>query len=363
MDYIEWCEKILTGFGRLCRADNYHREHGIDEDRLEKFVLGDDYGEVHQMMLEAEFEDIFFEAMFDLAKINLIDDINDSFSKLNRNGRAASEDLFALHKAICRTELPADVAAALRIVNRDSEICLERFAVTQDISVGGVWSEMAEANPNLSEADVVEMMQVLKNRKMVFWDGGDYPDEVRATYCGLVWDRYRARIVNADYFDRLLDDGETTSVEFKRELYLDTKDRKAEFIKDILGLVNTQASGTRLLIIGFDDKTHRYHAPPDTVISQNIIEQILAAYTVPVVEVKYEKMPYRDLGEIGVITVSRDRTKLPYRPSKSFGDKKKVREDQIFVRHGSQTEEALPSELAALEEERERAKVSPDIAA
>ena len=63
------------------------------------------------------------------------------------------------------------------------------------------------------------------------------------TYRGL------ARLLKRDFtivsqeIDELLKEWETTSVEFKREVRTDTADEKAEFIKDILALANTQASG------------------------------------------------------------------------------------------------------------------------
>jgi predicted HTH transcriptional regulator len=156
---------------------------------------------------------------------------------------------------------------------------------------------------------------------------------------------------------KLLDEWETTSVEFKRELYLDTKDQKAEFIKDILGLANTQASGERLLIIGFDDKTRAYHAPPDMKkITADNIERVLAQYTAPVVEIKHETLDYGGRGIVGIVRVKRDRAKLPYKPAASFGDKKRISENQIFVRHSSQTQEATQAEIESLEAEAMRAK-------
>jgi len=47
----------------------------------------------------------------------------------------------------------------------------------------------------------------------------------------------------------------TAAPNFKQELETRTKDQKAEFVKDVLGLVNTKASGERWLIVGFDDKS------------------------------------------------------------------------------------------------------------
>jgi hypothetical protein len=47
------------------------------------------------------------------------------------------------------------------------------------------------------------------------------------------------------FIDDLVAEWETTSVDFKRQLSLDTMDQKAEFVKDILCLVNTKASRRR----------------------------------------------------------------------------------------------------------------------
>ena len=82
-----------------------------------------------------------------------------------------------------------------------------------------------------------------------------------ATYLGLVRATRRGFTIESKRLDELVKQWETTSVEFKRELYLDTADQKAEFAKDVIGLANTQASGQRLLIIGFDDKTRESSCP------------------------------------------------------------------------------------------------------
>lgn len=66
--------------------------------------------------------------------------------------------------------------------------------------------------------------------------------------------------LEAREIDDLVEEWETTSVEFKQELETRTKDQKAEFVKDVLGLVNTKASGERWLIVGFEDETHTYHS-------------------------------------------------------------------------------------------------------
>jgi hypothetical protein len=60
-------------------------------------------------------------------------------------------------------------------------------------------------------------------------------------------------------------------------------------------------------------------------------------------------------GTVARLEVLRDARKLPYSLAKTFGDKKRVVEKQIFVRHGSQTEAPTPAELDAILEEAKRA--------
>src|SRR5262249_14005576 len=111
-----------------------------------------------------------------------------------------------------------------------------------------------------------------------------YPD-AQATYRGLVWETKRGFTRESRFIDYLIAEWETTSVEFKREIHLGTAGEKAEFIKDVIALANTQASGKRWLITGFDDKTREYYGPPDPTVTQDRIEDILSCYTDPIINV------------------------------------------------------------------------------
>ncbi len=105
---------------------------------------------------------------------------------------------------------------------------------------------------------------------------------------------------------------------------------QVQFVKDILGLANTQASGKRWLTVGFDDKSHAYHSAPDPNLSQDHLEQILAIYTEPMVEIRYDSIEHYE-GPVGRIQVLRDSAKLPYEVAKSVGDHKRINKGQIFV--------------------------------
>lgn len=361
MNYVEWCEQVLTTLDALSESHEYVRNHGIDVERLEKHIWEERYDDVKSILRENEFRYVTDDAIFDFEKLGLIEDGTNMFHKLTLNGRAAAKDIFGLWEVICRTgSLPKAHRLTLETINRLSEKSDEKFArveMVEEHVIRRELKELDESFASLNDHDLAELLRDLKSRGLIFCESGEYPDEARACYRGLVWEKKFNEIANVRAINKLLEEWETTSVEFKRELYLDTKDQKAEFVKDVLGLANTQASGERLLIIGFDDKTRAYHAPPDPKkITADNIERVLAQYTAPVVEIKYETLDYGGRGIIGIIKVKRDRTKLPYKPTVSFGEKKRISEDQIFVRHGSQTQEAIPSEVESLEAEALRAK-------
>jgi len=137
-------------------------------------------------------------------------------------------------------------------------------------------------------------------------------------------------------------------------LRLDTADQKAEFVKDVLGLANTQSTGRRWLIVGFDDRTRAYYTSPDPTVTQDRIENILARYTVPHLDVRYETIIYKG-GHVGRLEVLRDPRKLPYKVAKSLGENRRISRDQTFVRHGSQTEAPTDPELLDIQAEAARA--------
>jgi hypothetical protein len=353
MDYVEWCELVLRAMGTASEESAQIRSQGIDQDSLAKLIWQDGHAEIAQHLKSNEDADIMYDAVFDLYKTLLIDNPNETFLRLTREGRTAAKDIFPTWRNACLIQLDSHLENALRIINKHSELPGQHFARVGQVPMNTVHCELAD--DEMTEEDVWELLVELKGLGLVYWDGGREPEEVRATYRGLLWEKRRDQVIGAEFIDRLVNEWETTSVEFKRELCLDTADQRAEFIKDVMGLTNTQASGRRWLIVGFDDKSHAYHSPPDPTVTQNRIESILARYTTPSIEVRYETPVYKG-GQIGKLEILRDAKKLPYRVAKSLGQKKRISLDQIFVRHGSQTEEPTNAELEAIRDEAERAQ-------
>lgn len=371
MNYIEWCEKVLTTLENEGQQNAYIRNHGIDEWRLEKLVWGASYDEIKADLSNRQIQDVIEDAIFDLEKIGLVVDGTNSFHKLSLNGHTSAKNIRLLWQAICRSECLPFLIPILETINRLSHKEDEYFGRVEMIDEHTLRLEVQQLGPEyaaLNDYDLALSLNELRRRKLIFCEIGEYPDEARANYFGLVWERKRNLVIRDKEIDDLIIEWETTCVDFKRELYLGNAGEKAEFIKDIIALANTQADDRRWLIIGIDDKTRELYEPPivpdrgywHTHLSQNKIENILSAYVAPYIEVRYELIEYR-AGKIGKIEILRNPAKVPYRVIKSLGDKNdksRIEMNQIFVRHGSQTVQPDEEELQSLFEESGREKPS-----
>lgn len=353
MDYADWCELVLRTIGNAGEQSGEIRNYGIDEDSLAKRVWGEHYAHLAEHFKTQEGADIFYDAVFDLYKTVLVDDPNATLVRLTREGRNAAKDIFPVWENACLILIDSVMEKALKIVNRHSHLPARYFGSVKLVPMNTVHCELEDEK--LTQEDVWEVLGELRNLGLIYWDGGDEPDEIRANYRGLTWQNRRDEVIGVRFINSLVDEWETTSVEFKRELQLGTADQKAAFIKVVIGLANTQASGRRWLIVGFDDKTRAYYGPPDPSVTQNRLETIFARYVSPNLDVRYEVIAYKG-GQVGKLEVLRDAKKLPYSVATSLGEKSRVIEGQIFVRHGSQTEVPSDAELQAIRKEAERAQ-------
>jgi hypothetical protein len=342
MDFVDWCSFVLTKL--IEEGRNPH----IDEIRLAQILYGEET-RTKGGFWDSSLRRGMLDAVEELSKVGLVN-VDGNFFKVTVDGRAFAKDPIPLWRAICEMELEPEEERILRVVNQESA----RVATDPPHA----WLELIDREPLLKEVGIEAGMEMIKtlypvtqdlsDRGFIVRDGGPgFHLDTKATYVGLVWQARRGLTLESQFIDSLVAEWETTSVEFKRELHLDTADHKAEFIKDILSLANTKASGRRWMIIGFDNKSHAYHSAPDPAITPDRIEQILAYYTDSAVNVRYEVVRYRS-GDVGKLEVLRDPGKLPYKVAASIGEKKRIEAGQIFVRHGSQIEAPTQSELDAL---------------
>jgi hypothetical protein len=361
MDFIDWCHHVLQTLER----ERFHSH--LDEHELEHVL----FGEIAQ---QPEFHTSnarqgMFDALKALSNAGLAAEDNYRL-KITPPGRKVLSDPTNYWSEICEQELDPEEEKILRLICQLSpqegagpdHAWLEYVGRDPILAAFNIPQPPANTDEHMDELQkyLYDLPELLADRNFLVTDGAaGYHNDIIPTYQGLVWATRRGFTVESKFIDELVKEWETTNIEFKREIGLDTKKQKAEFAKDVLGLATTKSSGRRYLIIGFDDKTREYYAPPDSAVTQNRIEHILADLTDPVVTIHYQIVDYR-LGKVGKLEVVREPEKLPYRASQDViideKGKKGLEKDKVYVRHGSQTEAPTDTELTALEEEGRRAR-------
>jgi Putative DNA-binding domain len=356
MDFVGWCEAALATVQEKTRADPQAGIIGVNEEEIARATLPDIVTQRPDFWSSDERVAALF-VLQHFEALGLLEQRSQTYYRITQRGREHVRNPLPLWTAVCSTILEDDHALVLRTVNRASLVQTADGAylmneVDQDQLLADLGWADTDFDKLYAACAELERMQMLKD----YAGMGRYIN-ARSTYLGAVWDMRQGETLEAAFLDQLRAEGETTSVDFKRELHLGNDNEKAEFVKDVLGLATTQASGRRWLIIGFDDKTQAYHAPPDPSITQNRLEQILSVYTTPQVQVRYEVVTYRG-NQVGKLEIFRDRTHLPYRVARPLGHKKRIDADDIFVRHGSQTEHPTVAEEQAIQEEGDRARAT-----
>jgi hypothetical protein len=354
MDFVEWCSLVLNKLAEVRLTSTDRRLRGVDSPTLAEAIFGNELPSPSEYW-ESTYGLAVASAVQEMLRIGLVEHPEHHDFKYRPTSYASeiARDFIPLWEHICNMTLQSDPEKLLRSLNQKSEHRSENHAWLDKVHNRDLMAELGWVDPAFFESVASELKRdgFLNSHRL---------SGSMATYRGLVWATRRGLTKESKRLDELVKQWETTSIEFKRELYLDTADQKAEFVKDVLGLANTQASGQRLLIIGFDDKTREYQAPPDLKRAQDRMEQLLARCTSPMVDTRYDVIDYRS-GPVGQIEVLRDPKKLPYRVKEKEGGKgvdgkRLIEKDQIFVRHGSQTEQPSADELQAIFDERDRAR-------
>lgn len=351
MDYIDWFLRVLTQIVKASRLTLQARQIGVSVDEVARALFGPDivdqpgYSQSTQYLnLLHLFEEMRQSGLLEGTKIR-------AHYRLWDTASGTVQNPIWYWSSTCHIQLEAEQEELLRLVNR---LSVQEAADHLYLETLRPEQLLAELNWSDGRTRLLVVANELKERGLVRRVGVQW----RASYRGLVWETRRGLTINSQFIDKLVEEWETTSVEFKRELHLETADQKAEFIKDVIGLANTQVSGRRWLVIGFDDKTRAYHGPPEPKVNSNRIEQIIAEYAAPNIDVEYKTMEYR-VGTVAVLEVKRDAVKLPYSVAKALGLNKRITVGEVFVRHGSQVEETTAGELLALQDEANRAKGKP----
>ena len=348
MRYIEWVEKVALTFAGL------EKEYGQAQVSQIQHALHVEPADPRAV------EEAVWHAVEDLDAVTVLDAINPYQIAETQNTRKlrAGAALSSVWPTFFETFIEPEPLEFLRATVDMAEVQRDDFAGVGWITAVEVFAALGwgtEGNNAVTRghliANQLEDSGLIRTSRTM---GGLSGVSFRPTYRGVVFATQQLTTEWQQRLAAMVQEWETTTVEFKREIRLNSPSQKGEFVKDILGLATTKASGReRFLIVGYDDDTRSFSESPDRTISQDRLEQILAEYAEPIPELHFFSVAMPTHGEIDVIEVRRDPTKIPYRVRRDIG---RVLAGDIFVRHGSQTERPTDQERQALEEEGRKAR-------
>lgn len=149
--------------------------------------------------------------------------------------------------------------------------------------------------------------------------------------------------LNSEKLHYLLNQPESESLDFKRELYgFADSDSESKFIKDILSFANTKRNSTSYIIIGVDiDKSGKKSMRDiKKQIDDSFFQSKIKDKVYPNPNFLWQQIEYN--GHILGIFSIEPGSQRPYSPSKDFGI---LRKREVYIRRGSTNSEANEHEI------------------
>ena len=134
---------------------------------------------------------------------------------------------------------------------------------------------------------------------------------------------------------KIINQGESKEVDFKRGIDISTAKSKSELVKDLIAIANS-AESFGYLIIGVDDDRIICGC---SFVSEEQLQQVSNSYINPPLDIRYLSVNF-DQKEVIALQIN---SKLkPYKVSRDID---KILKDTVFVRRGSVTFKASPEEI------------------
>jgi hypothetical protein len=153
--------------------------------------------------------------------------------------------------------------------------------------------------------------------------------------------------MNKDLFEHLLNESESTSLDFKSEQYefYSTDDKaKSELLKDILAFANSFRRTDAYILIGVKEVKGGQSIATgiEKHLEDSDIQQFVNSKTQKPLSFLY--IPYLyESKQVGIIYIPSQQR--PYFLKQDFGN---LRKDLVYIRHGSSTDIATPDEIAKM---------------
>lgn len=353
MQYVEWVDRVLRAAAVAVLREHDARLIGVSIAEIARSLelgidpMGPDFHGSDQRMA-------ILHAGQDLEQLGLVAPETDYYTiKLTDRGRGGAT-------ATLRTSWPTlfeqvlvddEMRQFLRAAVAHSEVRSERFATMQNTTAKEVFEDLGWSW-HLGHA-IALTTSLESSHCLHAWPTMGGPVEMRVTYIGVVIGTQEQQSRDQQLLRELVEDWETTTVDFKRELALDRQDARLDFAHDVLTLANVQGRQRRALVIGFDPKTREPVMSADPTITQDQLEDIVNAYTTgSPPEMRWRTVPWHAI-VAGLLEIVRDPTVVPYRTGGALREKYG---DGVLTRRGTHSALADERELADLEDEAERAR-------
>lgn len=344
MRYVEWVEAVLAGAVKHMSEDEYRGSIGIGIAGVANAVgVGMDKVDVQHALDTAgrdlasmglvEHERWMLRVRPDAIKVVRAGGLGQLWPELFRSSQPLPEDLKVLQSVVAASEVQGANCADMQEVELKDvlvELGLEASQMAAHAISDRLRHERCIDEPLLTNAMCI----------------------VRPTYIGAVIATQREPSKLLSLLNEIVEGWETTSVDVKEVVRLDTERERAEFSKDILALANTLVSSRRFMVLGYNDRSRRFTSSVDPAVDAHRMESVLSANCVPVPAIRYSVVEVAG-GQAGLIEVLSERAQLPYRVSR---DVWKLKAATVYVRHNTLAVPIAGPELEALEAEGRRAR-------
>lgn len=355
MDYLGWVARVADTF-----AHTPKRFQQSDIASLAKALgLMDSSGQ-----LPREPHAALHNALVDLEALSVLEMPNELQLVENENTRrmragARLESTWEhAFDPFLESEQLAFLVAAAALSEHQEEAWADVQWITAEatfIRLGWSTSERSDLSRAHEICNILEDGRLIRTRRTA---GSLSALALRPTYRGVVRATQQAATEWRQRLAAMVSEWETVTVDFKEALPLNSARQKAEFIKDVMGLATTKASGDRRhMVVGYSDRTRQFTSPLEGAMSEDRLESLVNAYIAPPQpRLRLIRVP-SGAGEVGVVELTRDPRHVPYRVSKAI---QKLRVGDVFVRHGTHSARPDAEELADLEAEARRARAARD---
>lgn len=358
MDYVDWVHNVMRSIVSRWRRLGYsEKEIGIDwHDVVPELGFEHD-------ARSAEFQGTtvwwaMIDSLKDLEEIGWLEAVGTFNYRVTSRGEMFPEgDITTAWQQILDVPLGDDEASFLEVAIEASEERHRDHVLVCEVEWQDVFAKLGwsgDGREDMSRAR--HITRRLEDSGLIRRSArGGGAIRLTPRYVGVVRATRRAETEWVRTIRQLVEEWETTTVEFKRELNLKRSTGKAKFVSRVMGLATTRSSGRRFFVVGFDNDTHEFVRSVDPKITQEQLEQILHAYCQPPIRIKYARVPYLS-GEVGIVEVFRNPEDIPYRVTKELGGQDGIKVGDMYVRHGSRTEPPSEAELLDLVREGEKAR-------